>query len=100
MLWGIEGFKAVPGVRELAYKQEGQAEQDENYDLREFVPLNFPVLIRVLSDELVDPSDVGERYKQDIQQDKEYELCKADRGVQQSTDDEVVFFGAFRYFQH
>ena len=74
MLRRIKRLEAVPGVWELAHEQEWNAEQYKDQDLQVFVSLHLPVLIWVLSDQLVYSSKVGEGHQQEVEHDEHQHL--------------------------
>ena len=93
MLGRVEGFEAVPGVGELAAEKEWDSRERENEHLQRLVPLDLPVLVRVLSDELIDSSYVGERYEHQVEHDEDENLRETDWRVKDCADYPGVLFG-------
>ena len=93
LLGGVKGFQAVPSVWELATEKEWDASESENEHLQRFVTFDFPVLIRVLSDELIDSSYVSERDEHQVEHEEDENLREADGRVKDSADYPGVLFG-------
>lgn len=85
----VERFDTVEGVGQLAKHQKWQAQEDKQGHMQALVRLLLAVLIRILRDYLVDPSEVGERYQCQVQHHKQCHLHQEHRPIHHRTNNRV-----------